>query len=286
MQRDFDEWFKHIRRGIATYNYYVDFAKVYKNLDKVKVELNILNSLIGEKNIESKFSEIVLKYPETLECIPLILAIRSNEVFVKDEVKEYLFKFDKMVYSMNDYIKFMRETGLFELLQNHIINNLYDYVLGVEVGSDSNTRKNRIGDIMEDLVEGYIKKAGFERNKDYFKEMSVYEIEEKWGVNLDKITGDKTSTKRFDFVIKTDNQIYVIETNFYASSGSKLNETARSYKMLALEAKDINGVTFIWFTDGFGWKNAKNNLKETFNVMEHLYNIHDLDMNILDKIIK
>lgn len=286
MQRDFDEWFKHIRRGIATYNYYVDFAKVYKNLDKVKVELNILNSLIGEKNIESKFSEIVLKYPETLECIPLILAIRSNEVFVKDEVKEYLFKFDKMVYSMSDYIKFMRETGLFELLQNHIINNLYDYVLGVEVGSDSNTRKNRIGDIMEDLVEGYIKKAGFERNKDYFKEMSVYEIEEKWGINLDKITGDKTSTKRFDFVIKTDNQIYVIETNFYASSGSKLNETARSYKMLALEAKDINGVTFIWFTDGFGWKNAKNNLKETFNVMEHLYNIHDLDMNILDKIIK
>lgn len=286
MQRNFDEWFKHFRSGIATYNYYVDFAKVYKNLDKVKVELNILNSLIGEKNIESKFSEIVLKYPETLECIPLILAIRSNEVFVKDEVKEYLFKFDKMVYSMNDYIKFMRETGLFELLQNHIINNLYDYVLGVEVGSDSNTRKNRIGDIMEDLVEGYIKKAGFERNKDYFKEMSVYEIEEKWGVNLDKITGDKTSTKRFDFVIKTDNQIYVIETNFYASSGSKLNETARSYKMLALEAKDINGVTFIWFTDGFGWKNAKNNLKETFNVMEHLYNIHDLDMNILDKIIK
>lgn len=195
MQRDFDEWFKHIRRGIATYNYYVDFAKVYKNLDKVKVELNILNSLIGEKNIESKFSEIVLKYPETLECIPLILAIRSNEVFVKDEVKEYLFKFDKMVYSMSDYIKFMRETGLFELLQNHIINNLYDYVLGVEVGSDSNTRKNRIGDIMEDLVEGYIKKAGFERNKDYFKEMSVYEIEEKWGINLDKITGDKTSKK-------------------------------------------------------------------------------------------
>ena len=118
------------------------------------------------------------------------MAIRSNEVFVKDEVKEYLFKFDKMVYSMSDYIKFMRETGLFELLQNHIINNLYDYVLGVEVGADSNTRKNRIGDIMEDLVEGYIKKAGFERNKDYFKEMSVYEIEEKWGVNLDKITGD------------------------------------------------------------------------------------------------
>ena len=109
MQRNFDEWFKHFRRGIATYNYYVDFAKVYKNLDKVKVELNILNSLIGEKNIESKFSEIVLKYPETLECIPLILAIRSNEVFVKDEVKEYLFKFDKMVYSMNDYIKFTKE---------------------------------------------------------------------------------------------------------------------------------------------------------------------------------
>ena len=83
--------------------------------------------------------------------------------------------------------------------------------------------------------------------------------------------------KRFDFVIKTDNQIYVIETNFYASGGSKLNETARSYKTLATEIDTIDGVTFVWFTDGCGWNSAKRNLEETFDVLETVYNIKDLE---------
>ena len=69
------------------------------------------------------------------------MVVRSNEIFVKDEFDEYLFKFNKMVYSIDDYAKFMKETGLFDLLENHLINNLYDYVLGVEVGLDSNGRK-------------------------------------------------------------------------------------------------------------------------------------------------
>ena len=71
----------------------------------------------------------------------------------------------------------MRETGLFELLENHIINNLYDYVLGVEVGLDSNGRKNRGGHLMEELVEEYIIDAGYEKDKTYFKEMYLSEIE-------------------------------------------------------------------------------------------------------------
>ena len=128
MKRDFNEWLSKFKPSISDYTYYVDFEKIYKNVDKVKVELNILNSLIGSKNIEKEFETIILKYPETLECIPLLLAVRSNEIFVKDEINEYLFKFDKMVYSISDYIRFMTESGLFDLLQNHIINNLYDYV--------------------------------------------------------------------------------------------------------------------------------------------------------------
>ncbi len=247
------------------------------------MELNILNSLIGSNDIENEFKNIIVKYPETLECIPVLLAVRSNEIFIKDELKEYLFKFNKMVYSIDDYVRFMKESGLFDLLQNHIINNLYDYVLGIEVGLDSNGRKNRGGHLMENLVESYIRKAGI---KEYYKEMYISEIENKWNLNLSSISGNNVSTKRFDFVIKTDNQVYVIETNFYSSQGSKLNETARSYKMLAEEAKKVNGLTFIWFTDGIGWKNARKNLEETFNELETLYNINDLENGILDKIIK
>ncbi len=284
MKRNFNEWLSKFKSSISNYNYYVDFDKVYKCAEKYKVELNILNSLIGSKNIEKEFQEIIIKYPETLEVIPLLLAVRSNEIFIKDSTNEYLFKFNKMVYSINDYIKFMRETGLFELLQNHIINNLYDYVLGIEVGLDSNARKNRGGQLMEDLVESYIVKAGYKKGINYFKQMYLNNIEKKWGLDLSALSGNNTSTKRFDFVIKTDKQVYVIEANFYASNGSKLNETARSYKMLAEESKLVNGVTFIWITDGVGWLDAKNNLEETFNVLDTLYNIDDLDNGVLERL--
>lgn len=284
MNRNFNDWLSKFKASISDYTYYVDFEKIYKNVDKVKVELNILNSLIGSKNIEEEFQNILIKYPETLECIPLLLAVRSREIFVKDEIKEYLFKFDKMVYSIKDYIKFMRESGLFDLLQNHIINNLYDYVLGIEVGLDSNGRKNRGGYLMENLVESYIIKAGYKKDINYFKEMYLKDIEKKWNLDLSEMSGHNTSTKRFDFVIKTDKQVYVIETNFYSSGGSKLNETARSYKMLAQESKKVDGVTFIWFTDGTGWISARKNLEETFNELETMYSIDDLDNGILNNL--
>jgi len=281
LSRNFNEWLSKFKTSISDYTYYVDFEKIYKNVDKVKVELNILNSLIGSKNIEEEFQNILVKYPETLECIPLLLAVRSREIFVKDEINEYLFKFDKMVYSMKDYIKFMKESGLFDLLQNHIINNLYDYVLGIEVGLDSNGRKNRGGHLMENLVESYIIKAGYKKDVNYFKEMYLKDIEKKWNLDLSEMSGHNTSTKRFDFVIKTDKKVYVIETNFYSGGGSKLNETARSYKMLAQESKKVEGVTFIWFTDGIGWNSARKNLEETFNELETMYNIDDLENGIL-----
>ena len=284
MSRSFNDWLSKFKTSISDYTYYVDYEKIYKNVDNVKVELNILNSLIGSKNIEEEFQNILIKYPETLECIPLLLAVRSREIFVKDEINEYLFKFDKMVYSINDYIKFMKESGLFDLLQNHIINNLYDYVLGIEVGLDSNGRKNRGGHLMENLVESYIIKTGYKKDVDYFKEMYLKDIEKKWNLDLSEMSGHNTSTKRFDFVIKTDRQVYVIETNFYSSGGSKLNETARSYKMLAQESKKVDGVTFIWFTDGTGWNSARKNLEETFNELETMYNIDDLENGILEKL--
>ncbi len=286
MKKDFNEWLSKFKTSISDYTYYVDFEKIYKNVDKVKVELNILNSLIGSQNIEEEFQNILIKYPETLECIPLLLAVRSREIFIKDQMNEYLFKFDKMIYSIDDYIRFMRESGLFDLLQNHIINNLYDYVLGIEVGLDSNGRKNRGGHLMENLIEDYIVRAGYKKDINYFKEMYLADIEKKWNLDLSAMSGNNVSTKRFDFVIKTDNQVYVIETNFYSSGGSKLNETARSYKMLTEESKKVNGVTFIWFTDGLGWLSARKNLEETFNEMEHIYNINDLENGVINKFIK
>ena len=286
MTRDFKEWLSTFRPCISDYCYYVDFDKVHRNVDNIKVELNILNALVGSKNIEQDFENIVNKYPETLICIPLLLAVRSNEISVTDTDGEYNFSFKKQNYSIEEYKMFMRKTKLFELLKNHIVSNLIDYATGVETGLDSNGRKNRGGHLMENLVEEYIKKAGFIKNKTYFKEMYIQEIENKWNINLSAISNQGKMEKRFDFVIKTAKQIYVIETNFYSSGGSKLNETARSYKTLAQEVATIDGVTFIWFTDGCGWNSAKHNLEETFDILDTVYNIQDLVNGVLNALAK
>ena len=215
MKRDFNTWLSKFKSSISDYTYYVDFEKIYRNVDKLKVELNILNSLIGSKDIENDFKDILFKYPDTLECIPLLLAVRSREIFIKDEKNEFLFDFKKMVYSIQEYVNFMRKSGLFDLIQNHIINNLYDYVLGIEVGLDSNGRKNRGGHLMENLVESYIKKAGYKKDINYFKEMYLSEIEKKWNLDLSAMSGNNVSTKRFDFVIKTDKQVYYLNSKSY-----------------------------------------------------------------------
>lgn len=281
--RDFDLWRSKFRKSISSYDYYVDFEKVKKNVDDIKIELNILNSLVGSKNIESDFEKIVSKYPETLKCIPILLAVRADELYAQDEDGAFDYNFKNINQSVEQYKIFMKKTGLFDMLENHIVNNLADYVYGVETGLDSNGRKNRGGHQMEDLVERYIKKAGFIKDVNYFKELKTTEMEKMWNLDLSVLSNKGKVVKRFDFVIKTESTIYAIETNFYASQGSKLNETSRSYKMIAQEAEEIEGFKFVWFTDGLGWQSARENLRETFDIMEHIYNIDDLENNIISE---
>lgn len=285
-KRDFHTWLSNFRYSIADFGYYIDFNKVYNNIESIKIELNILNSLISSKNIEVDFENLIKKYPETLKCIPILLAVREYEIFAGENGDVKLYTFNKQINTIEDYKLFMRKTGLFDLLSNHIINNLYDYVTGVETGLDSNGRKNRGGHQMEDLVENYIQKAGFKRDVNYFKEMYVSEVSRKWNIDLSAVSNQGKMEKRWDFVVKTDNCIYLIETNFYGSGGSKLNETARSYKTIATEMKNVKGAKFIWFTDGAGWKSAARNLEETFDILDDIYSINDMQNGIMTEVFK
>ncbi len=286
MKRVFNKWLNTFRSSICDYKFYVDFEKVYGNVENIKVELNILNSLIGSKNIENDFKNLVAEYPKVLKCIPILLAVRGREIYAIDGDGEYLFNFAKPNYSVDEYIMFMRKTGLFSLISEHLISNLVDYVTGVEVGLDSNGRKNRGGHLMEDLVESYLIKAGLVKGVDYFKEMYLSDVEKQWNLDLSSISNQGKAKKRFDFVVKKGGTAYAVETNFYSSGGSKLNETARSYKTIALEAKEIDGFAFVWFTDGQGWKSARNNLEETFDVLDNMYCITDLENGIVKELFK
>lgn len=276
-KRNFTDWLKTFRKSINRYDYYTDFAKVYEHAARFKRQIYLLNSLVGSKNIEQEFESLVAEYPKCLNAIPILLAVREREIFCRDDDNsEFTYRFDEPNQSVEQYKHFMRKTGLFDLLEKHIISNLYDYATGVEVGLDSNGRKNRGGHQMENLVEKFLREAGVT----YLKEKYDREVEELFGLDLSAITANRTSTKRFDFVVEAANKVFGIETNFYTGGGSKLNETARSYKLIAEEARNIDGFEFVWITDGGGWKSARRNLHETFLVLPTLYNIRDLENGI------
>lgn len=285
MARDFEEWLSQFRPSIANYSYYIDFDKVCDNVNKIRVELNIMNSLIGSRTIEDDFKSLALRYPEIIKCIPILIAVRYKEIYAQDKDGGYLYIFDDKL-DVESAARFMKKSGLFEMIANRITHDLVDYALGIEAGLDSNGRKNRGGHLMEDLVESYIQKAGFIRDSTYFKEMYIHEIEERWNLDLSEISNDGKAEKRFDFVLKTDSMVYGIETNFYSGGGSKLNETSRSYKMLTEEAQRVDGFTFLWVTDGMGWRSARRNLRETFDAGANVYNIAELENGAFDFIYR
>lgn len=292
--RDFSEWLAQFKPTISSYDYYVDFDKAVANANKWRPELHLMNSLLGSKNIEADFMDLIRKYPDVLNVVPTLIAVRAAEVPIYEAGVLTYFQFGgkKGMQRPQDYAEFMRSTGLFELMESHAIANLQDYVTGVEVGLDSNGRKNRGGHLMENLVENYLMKAGLVRRYSegkrplsgdpketgiYYKELYTSQIQRFWAIDLSEITNSGTVEKRFDFVVRTSRGVFGIETNFYTGGGSKLNETARSYKEMAQEAERINGFQFVWVTDGGGWKSARNNLRETFEIMETIYNLAELE---------
>ena len=77
--------------------------------------------------ILKEFEQLVNKYPEVLKCIPTLLAVRQYDIIVlDDDGNKFEYNFKKMNYSIEQYKVFMRETGLFDLMQNHLVNNLQE----------------------------------------------------------------------------------------------------------------------------------------------------------------
>lgn len=281
MSRDFDKWILTLKDSISSWRYYTDFDKVYDNVDNVSSQLESLNTLLNSQDIEKDFRELVTKRPQVLKIIPLLLAKRDSVVKVITETETKIYNFDKPNMSIDDYVLFMRETGLFDLLTHNRISNLKDYLHGIEVGLDSNARKNRTGTTMEEIVESHIQSLGFEKGINYFPQMKASQVKDLFHIDVTGLDKEKKAEKVFDFIVKTNRCVYAIEVNFYSGGGSKLNETARSFKNIALESKNINGFKFIWITDGIGWLTAKNNLQETFVAHELVFNLNDLETGVL-----
>ena len=298
-RRCFEDWLDTFRETIYGFDYYVDFEKVYRNVESIEDELNLLNGLVGKKDPEAKFRELMRRYPSIRKALPILFAYRKKELEIFRGGKSLFYRFDGRATSagtrntVDDYVLLMREMGLFDLFSEHIIGDVRDYVCGVEVGMDTNARKNRGGHEMEGYIRSAIEDCGFRYSEElkpaqsgvYRDETYLSKLVEAFpDLDLGPLAGGDHADKRFDFVVKTASCVYGVEVNFYAGSGSKLNETARSYKEIAEAARGIDGFKFVWFTDGAGWKSTRGNLKETFAVLDDLYNIAEIEGGVMKRL--
>lgn len=300
MKKNFKKFIETLQDSIITWDYFVDFTKAHKGSFKIKIQLNILNALLGEKNLKEKFYEIVKQYPDTREALLILIATRkakigllpiiNSKTLVSDN-KKYLFDKKEVLTKelLAELWSFFSDTGLLEIFKNKQVANLEDYVFGVEVGLDSNARKNRTGTLMENRVEVFISDFCASHNLEYMSQATKTKILEQYGINI-KMQGavkKKNGERKFDFAIYDGkkNKLTLIEVNYYSSTGSKPSSIAREYIDLSKILKD-EGVRFIWVTDGLGWKKMKNPLEKTINESDYVVNLNMLKNDILSQIIK
>ena len=275
-------------KGILQYDYFVNWAKVLNNIEPIEKELNLLNTAVGKENIEELLFNIFKEYPKTIKALPALLAIRDKSVNILIDKTNYIhkhFNFKQKEFSDSDIdslVDFVMKSGLGELIKNKQIKSLPDYCTGVEVGLDSNGRKNRGGTQMEQLVESFVAILCHEHELEYLSQANAKKIKETWNIELQV---DKSS-RIIDFVIyrKQDSKLFFIEVNFYSGGGSKLKSTATEYIEMSRFWKNQD-VEFIWVTDGKGWSNTQNPLKDYFERGNLLINIDMLQNGYLEKII-
>ncbi len=273
-----------LKDTIRTYDFFVAWSKVLGNVTKIEIALNILNTLIGKENIESNLKSLIKDYPEIVPVIPILIAVRGKSIKIADIGGDIEYSFsNKKEYSdeeIDKIVYFSKKCGLLKILSDKNIKNLVDYAIGVEVGLDTNARKNRSGDSMENLIEVYIKAICTKHNYKYIAQASANKIKEIFGKD---VVTDK-SDRIFDFAIDTGNMLYLTEVNYYAGGGSKLKSVSGEFTNLYTLAKN-NTTGFIWVTDGEGWLTAKRPLRETFDHTDYVMNINMIEQGLLEDIL-
>ena len=254
-----------------TYEFFVNWEKVFNNLKDHLIEISILNSLnkVESSQVESHFREILRQYPHVVKILPTILAIRDKKVDVLD-IEENQFKivdFSNRRFDADEIVDFCKKSGLLDLFSK--IDDLYSYLVGTEVGLDTNGRKNRSGHVFEDIVGELLAKK--------IENHPEYRLGKEEAITFQR-------TKRWDYVIYYKNvPKFLFECNFYNGTGSKPIEVANAYVDLQNQIKNSH-LVFIWVTDGKGWKKMSKALQSVSPGIDYIVNYNILNKSI-DKIL-
>ena len=256
-------------------DWFVDWQRIKLNVAPHVRELALLNTVIGSENVERDLFALIADYPKVLRVMPLLLASREHSFDVMVDTKNLIverFDFEGKSPAKTDIascIRFLRQSGLLDILSDRKIKSIADYYFGIEVGLDSNARKNRSGELMESLVENFVVETAGELHADYMSQATAAKVKAEWDFTLKM---DK-SERRVDFALFKDDHLFLVETNFYGGGGSKLKSTATEYCEMFERYSAQRNVDFLWITDGFGWKGTQPPLREYCRKADYLLNL-------------
>lgn len=283
MKKDFDHLVSTFRSSIKTWDYFVNWNKVFTNSANFEIALNKLNYLLGKDDLQGEFYRLYESNPDIAKALPVLLAVRENNLEVYNKTSKELesYDFSGEGGDVNKYFEFLDKSGLIKLFQRDGIKNLVDYVIGVEVGLDSNGRKNRGGTLMEEIVGLLLEDFCKQNNLKYIPQASPSKIKLKW--NFDIVVDKSERSSDFAVYNPRSNKIKLFETNFYNGGGSKLKAVCGEFRSLYDELKRQN-IEFIWITDGLGWHTAKRPLEETYNHNDYVFNLSMLEDGALNEL--
>lgn len=269
-----------------TYDFFVNWDKVSSNRDASKYEIALLKSLKNSPKPIDDFRELLTRYPEVVKVIPILLACRDGLLKVIDSIEAGLryetFNFSKKNYDSEEIeriVTFADNTGLLNMLCQ--MDSASDYLLGVEVGLDTNARKNRSGVFLEKMVTETLKElSGRHPSLTVIEQKNFGYVANTFNIPIPPALTDR----KFDYAVIHHGKAANIEVNFYSGTGSKPSEIVSSYSdrnRLLITA----GWKFVWLTDGTGWKKMQSPLRVGIENIGYVINADLLRKGILEKIL-
>jgi type II restriction enzyme len=263
------------------WGFYVDWEKVHDLVNERRVELGILESILDAP--EEVFKSTIQQHPEIVSLFPRLLAVGKGEESISvllDPISREYLELDASTLQTTDGIDkswtFWKESGLSKSLQT--VKSLRDYYLGVEVGTDTNARKNRGGNEWENLIEPLIQQVA-DRNG------CKIVIRSNFAATLREAGFEAPAElhRNFDFLLFKDNRFIDIEANFFSGSGTKL-EVPGAY----VNRTNKKGfyLSLILFTDGMGWNTAQQRVAESFVKFPCVVNYNMAALGVLERAVQ
>ncbi len=270
------------------HKFFVDWVKVKGSVAEQRQALATLSGILPRPDRKQALKDVIQRDPSVIPVIPLLVAWRLNDdhgrVLSDDEregLKAIEYDFSKRTtISATEAAKiadFCEATGLLGAFEG--LTDLLPYYIGVEVGMDTNARKNRSGKFMEDRIEPLAQDLAKKHGWRLFRQRKFSSLKAE-GID----TPPGLENRKFDLTFVRPDRKISMEINYFDQLGSKPQEVVDSYIQRGGESQRA-GWEFVWVTDGPCWKVDPPQLQKGFGAMDAVMNLSFCKRGVLEAML-